>query len=63
MKTMLRSFEVTLGQPTYELRNVAVQLRCHGRITATKKLQGLEKILLGFWSKDDLQRRRLSSMR
>ena len=60
---MLRSFEVTFGQTTYELRNIAVKLPRHGRIAATKKLQGLEKILLGLWSKDDLQRRRHSSMR
>jgi len=62
-KPTLRTFEVSLRQTTYELSDIPVELGCHGRITATEKLQCRQKILLGLRSKDDLQRRRLSSMR
>ncbi len=62
-KPTLRAFEVSLSQTMYEFSNAAMQVRCSSRIAATKKLQGPEKILLGLRSKDDLQRRRLSSMR
>ncbi len=60
---LFRSLEVPLRQPTDDISDVGVQSHCRGRVSARQKLHGSQQISLGLRSEDDLQRRKLSSMR